>query len=115
LNGRAIALSFNATGKDSELFHEERSTITTTLQGSLALWVISNNHPGILQHDLRRCEALEGATRIVFEFGNPENYATFREEITLDLHGNGDISYCYFWGLPHGEFRERSGSRMKRI
>ncbi len=50
-----------------------------------------------------------------FGFNTPSDRSTFREEITLDLWPNQELSYTYSWGMPGGEFKERSGVRMASI
>lgn len=115
VGGRGLSLEFRATGSDGTVFHDEHSFIGPTFSESPALWVISNNHPAVIQHDLRRVEPLAaGGSTIVFGINDPQDKKTFREEISLDLYSNGDVGYRYFWGMPGGEFAERSGLRMVR-
>lgn len=115
VGGRGLSLEFRATGADGTVFHDEHSFIGPTFAGSTALWVISNNHPAVIQHDLRRVEPLPtGGSTLVFGINDPLDKKSFREEIALDLHSNGDLGYRYSWGMPGGEFAERSGLRMVR-
>jgi hypothetical protein len=117
LSSKGVSISFRAEGKDGTVYHEEQSVIGPTMNESLGLWVISNNHPAVIQHELSRVETLrdERGKTLIFGIGAPEARNTFREEIAMDLHENGDIGYRYFWGMPGGEFKERSGVRMIRF
>jgi hypothetical protein len=113
LNGRGFAIRFSATGKDGTLYHEEESTIAPSIAETVTLWNFHSNAPGLLAHELRTAPTKNGAERsFVFGFNEPSNTQTFREEVAIDTWGNGDISYTYSWGMPGGEFTERSGVRM---
>lgn len=116
LGKKGIAVRFRAEGKDGSVYHEEQSVMGPTLSENLALWVISNNHPAVVQHDFQRVESLSGGEgkTLIFGIGRPEQQAAFREDIAVDLYSNGDVGYRYFWGMPGGEFKERSGVRMMR-
>lgn len=50
----------------------------------------------------------------VFGFNQPNDTNAFREEVAVDIWSNGEMSYTYSWGMPGGEFKERSGVRMTR-
>jgi hypothetical protein len=41
---------------------------------------------------------------LIFGFGERDSMCDFREELTIELWDNGDLSYNYFWGMPNGEF-----------
>ncbi|MGE4131047.1 MAG: VOC family protein [Bdellovibrionales bacterium] len=115
LGGQGLDLSFLAKGKDGDIFHQEESVIAPSLDEKLMLWNLNNNVPGLVSHELRPCELKQGAkTSLRFGFGEVSDKSRFREEISIDLWNNGDVSYTYFWGLPGGEFKERSGVRMGR-
>ncbi|MBS1911949.1 MAG: hypothetical protein JST22_08195 [Bacteroidetes bacterium] len=107
-----IALEFSATGADGTLYHREESRIEPR-DGTSVLIVRSSNHPAEIEHELRYSErTFAGARTYVFAHGDVEERDMFREEITLTLHENGDIGYNYAWGLPGGEFADRSAARM---
>lgn len=113
LGGRGFQLMFSATGKDGTLYHKEESTIAPSIEENLTLWNFNTNTPGLVPHELRRSEAKPGAmASLVFGFGNQADRSAFREEIALDIWDKGNLSYTYSWGLPGGDFQERSGVRM---
>ena len=117
IGGKGIELRFKAQGEKGEAYHEEQSLIAPTFSRGISLFVISNNHPALAEHTLNREEPLKSGDgkRLIFGLGDPKDAKTFREEIAVDLFTNGDLAYTYCWGMPGGEFTERSGVRMKRI
>ncbi|HVZ40709.1 MAG TPA: hypothetical protein VHI13_15625 [Candidatus Kapabacteria bacterium] len=107
-----VALEFSAVGADGTLYHREESRIESR-DGTSVLIVRSSNHPSAMEHELRYTErTFAGARTYVFGHGDTEERDTFREEITLTFHENGDIGYDYAWGMPGGEFADRSSARM---
>jgi len=113
LNGRGFSIKFSATGKDGTLYHQEESTIAPSMSEKLTLWNFNTNTPGLLAHELRAAPPKSGAEKsFVFGFNQPTETQFFREEVAIDTWSNGNISYTYSWGMPGGEFKERSGVRM---
>jgi hypothetical protein len=107
-------LHFKATGLDSTVYHEEQTTIALNAQEKLSLWSVNTNNPCMLEHPLRSMGESDGSTWIVFGFGNVHDTHTFREEIKLELLADFKLGYHYAWGLPGGNFEQRSGLRMAR-
>jgi ketosteroid isomerase-like protein len=115
LNGRGLNVKFTATGRDGKLYHKEDSTIAPSIQEKLTLWNFNTNTPGLVPHELRKSDAKAGAQlSLVFGFNLPTDKNTFREEVALDIWDKNSLSYTYSWGLPGGEFQERSGVRMTK-
>jgi hypothetical protein len=108
----SYCVHFKANGLNGDLYHEEQTTIALQPNQKPALWSVNTNNPMMLQHELRRELQESEMLKIVFGFGDLNIAQSFREEITLELHSNGDIGYRYSWGMPGGEFRERSGVRL---
>jgi hypothetical protein len=115
IEGKMLALKSSATGDQGEVFHEEASFLGRDLSGALQLFVASNNHPAIVAHAFHRIEEKDGAKSVIFRFGHPENRESFREEITIAIHGDGSLTHHYAWGMPGGDFAPRSGSRMQKL
>ena len=112
--GKGVALDFIAKGQDGTIYHKEHSLLGLTPNESLALWVMSDNHPSIIEHRLVGEPKTETEKQtLVFSVGDINNSNSFRETISLDLWKDGDVSYRYAWGMPGGTFEERSGVRMK--
>ncbi len=113
LENRGSQLHFSAIGKDGTVYHKEDSMIAPSIQEKLTLWNFNTNSPGLVPHELRKSDAKDGAQlSLVFGFNQPSDKSTFREEVTLDIWDKNSLSYTYSWGLPGGEFQERSGVRM---
>ena len=110
---RGALLTFTATGEDGTVYHEEKSTISPSMDEKILMWNFNSNVPGLVPHELKKSEAIENGSKFIFGFNDKSNENAFREEIALELYNNGDIGYHYSWGLPHGEFKERSGLVMK--
>lgn len=112
---KLISVRSEAKGATGVVYHEEVSWIGRDLEGVLTLFVTSNNHPGITPHLFHRLEETpQGAKKIVFRFGNPDEVQSFREEVIFAIEADGSLQHHYSWGLPGGEFMPRSGSRMQK-
>jgi predicted enzyme related to lactoylglutathione lyase len=115
LEGRGFQLKFSATGKDGTVYHKEESTIAPCIREKLTLWNFNTNTPGLVPHELRKNDAKSGAqASFVFGFNQPIDKSTFREEVALDIWDKKALSYTYSWGLPGGDFQERSSVRVAR-
>ncbi len=115
LAGRGFLIHFSATGKDGKIYHQEVSTVAPSITERLTLWNLNINIPGLLPHELRTAIAKPQAINsFVFGFNSPQESRAFREEIALDIWDSNSISYTYSWGMPGGEFKERSAVRMVR-
>lgn len=116
LDGRGTSIQFTAIGSDGKLYHQEASTIAPTISENLALWNFNSNSPGLICHELRDTKPKSGAlSSYTFSYNQASDINLFREEITLDIWENKDISYSYSWGMPGGDFKERSSARMSKI
>lgn len=116
LGGRGFQLKFTATGKNGMSFHQEESTIAPSIQEKLTLWNFNTNTPGLVPHELRTSDTKPNSmASLVFGFNKPEDKNTFREEVALDIWDKVTLSYAYSWGLPGGDFQERSGVKMTKI
>lgn len=116
LNSQGAYLTFSATGLNGEVYHAEHSLIGKDFQGNLSLFVLSNNHPGLTPHNLKKIEeSSNGSKKIIFGFGNIEDTNSFREEIVLEVLPEQKIEYRYFWGMPKGDYAERSGALMSKV
>lgn len=115
LTNCGFQIHFSATGEDGQLYHQEASTLAPTMTENLTLWNLNTNSPGLVPHELRSVIAKPGAINsFIFGFNSPQDDKKFREEVALDIWDSNSISYTYSWGLPGGEFQERSGVRMMK-
>jgi len=113
--GKGLRIEFSAISKKDEIFHEESSLLGPRLDGKLCLFVLSNNHPGVLPHILKREDKTEKGHSFVFGFGDVADVNTFREEIVLTICDDSSLEYTYFWGMPGGTFELRSGVKMVAV
>lgn len=129
VNNRGVSLKYKAVGtegnelnsetlynKDTVLYNEEYTLICNNYRNEITLWTL-NSGIGTMSHfDLRRYRHVsEDRFIYIFGFGDPEDNNVFREEITIELWENGDLSYNYSWGEAGGHFLSRSTIRMKKI
>ena len=112
ING--LSFVFEAKGNDGQPFHLESSLVGKNMRGETCLWVLSSNHPGVFERPLRSEIKTSQGHQFIFGFGNKEDRNSFREEIHIELNEN-TIRYVYFWGMPGGDFAERSGCQMQAI
>jgi hypothetical protein len=101
--------------RDTILFNEEATLICYDPENKLTLWTLNSNIGTMARFDLRRYRQVSSKHSLfIFGFGDPDDNNVFREEITIELWENGDLSYNYSWGEAGGHFLARSNVRMKR-
>lgn len=113
LAGRGFQVRFLATAADGTLFHAEHSLIAPDEQGTLCLWNFNSNAPGMLCHRLEAIRQKDGL-QASFVYGKLEDGASFRERVTLTINDDGSLRYAYAWGMPGGDFAERSALTLRR-
>lgn len=106
--GAGYQIKFQAKSLDLKtVFHSEVSTLSATMNGGFSLFNLNSNTPFMCEHKLVTNEIKDACLQLKFRFGNIEDNNSFREEISLEAT-NKTISYGYSWGLPGGNFAERS-------
>lgn len=105
-----ISFSFKATGKGKEVYHEEIAIVGNGPDNSLQLTAISNNTGIILDYILANSDP----NIFIFQHGNLENKNEFRERRIIRVHNESEVSYSFWWGLPSGDFQERSSVKMRK-
>lgn len=113
--GSAALLRYVATRSDGKHLHAETTLIACDALRELCLWPAMEELPNLLVHRLlSRDDTPAGATRFVFSSGPRDDRTSFREEIGLEIQsGRGLVVYRHSWGLPKGEFDERSWCRFE--
>ncbi len=119
---RAVGLEGNEFNKkttlynsETVLYNEEVSVICRDNENKLSLWTLNNNIGTMARFELRRFRQVSNKhSLMIFGFGDPEDNNVFREEITIELWDNNDMSYNYSWGEAGGHFLSRSTIRMKK-
>jgi hypothetical protein len=111
-----VEVSFEARDQDSA-FHTEITWIATDLmREATALWTVSSNMPGVLQHLLVEDDVASASQRkLVFQLGQLDNRHSFRQQITLAFIGDGKVEYRYGWGVPHQDFSHQNLARLTRL
>lgn len=130
LDGLVIELSYRAFDNESG-FHSELAWIAQDLMADRpALYNLSSNMPGVLQHRLVSDYETAGLNpensltqeligrgvrrQLVFSLGEPHDLHTFRQQVTLELCVQQRVEYRYAWAVPHEEFLERNFARLKQ-
>ena len=112
-DGRAVLLSYSASLDTGTVVHSESTLLGTGPEGTLCLWPVMSELPVVLTHTevMTRTES-EKYTLAVFGSGSRDDTATFREEISIQVNSDGSLVYAHAWGLPGGNFEDRSSCRM---
>jgi hypothetical protein len=111
---KAFKIVFKASGLQGEIFHYEEPTIAPSLMQKWTLWNLNSNTPGLLAHELTDSKQTDRAHVLTFTFGDISQTNSFRESITLQLNDDQSLEYTYAWGMPGGEFKQRSSVRMSK-
>lgn len=130
VNNKGISFQYKAVGvegtefrdhkalynEETVFYNEEYTIICNDNENKLTLWTLNDNIGTLARFELRRFRQVSPKhTLFIFGFGDPEDNNIFREEITIELWDNGDLSYNYSWGEAGGLFLARSSVRMKKI
>ncbi len=108
VEGTAVLLSYVARLQDGSLVHEEAALVGRQNDGSLCLWTVMSELPAVYPHRQRSVSSGEPAETVVFAFGDRDERDRFREEISISVSKTGTLTYAHAWGLPGGEFADRS-------
>ena len=111
--GRAALLRYTATLFTGNVVHSESTLLGTGPDGRLCLWPVMSELPVILPHTevMNKTESGKYALA-VFGSGERDDSARFREEISIQINSNGSLVYAHAWGLPGGNFEDRSSCSM---
>jgi hypothetical protein len=109
LGGAAVLLHYEAKLESSEIAHAECTLLAPDMSGRLTLWPVMSELPGVLPHTA----IAQSTTSATFASGQRNDRAVFREEITITFAPGGELSYSHAWGLPGGEFEDRSSCSLR--
>lgn len=107
LNDKGVMLHYEATVGGHQV-HAESTLLAPDMDGNIVLWPVMSELPGVLPHRAVVLTESEG----VFASGSREDRSSFREEITIRLEADGTLTYAHAWGMPDGDFADRSSSRL---
>ena len=111
--GRAVLLSYSATLETGTVVHSESTLLGTGADGKLCLWPVMSELPIVLPHTEVTAKSEPGKYKMaVFSSGSRSDSASFREEITIQINEDGSLVYSHAWGLPGGNFEDRSFCNM---
>jgi hypothetical protein len=108
VEGSAVLLSYIAKLPDGSVVHEEASLVGRQQDGTLCLWPVMSELPAVCPHQQRSESSGEQTETVVFAFGDRDDRDAFREEISISVSQKGTLTYAHAWGLPGGEFADRS-------
>ena len=109
LGGIAVQLYYEAKLNTGEVVHAESTLLAPDMSGTLSLWPVMSELPGVLPHHA----IAQSEAAATFSSGNREDSQNFREEITISISDDGSLTYAHAWGMPGGEFRERSSCTLR--
>jgi hypothetical protein len=104
LEGQGALLHYEAKVGENEVVHAECALLAPDIGGTLMLWPLMSELPGVLPHRA----ISERDTGATFASGSRSDRGEFREEITIAFDEDGLLTYAHAWGLPGGEFEDRS-------
>ena len=111
--GRAVLLRYTATLLSGNVVHSESTLLGTGPDGKLCLWPVMSELPVVLPHtEVMNTKESGKYTWAVFGSGAREDSAKFREEISIHVNSDGSLVYAHAWGLPGGNFEDRSSCSM---
>lgn len=101
---------------DRQVLHDEDGLIGMGLSGSLVLHVASRQYRTVFERRLRAVEPGEdGATVLVFAYGEPLDLKTLRDETRFALFPDGRLTLGRAWALPGGELLPRSTCVLQNV
>ena len=111
--GRAALLKYTATLLTGNVVHSESTLLGAGSDGKLCLWPVMSELPVVLPHTevINRTESGK-YDLAVFGSGARDDSAKFREEISIQVNSDGSLVYAHAWGLPGGNFEDRSSCSM---
>lgn len=110
---RAVMLSYSVTLETGKVVHTESTLLGTGPDGKLCLWPVMSELPVVLPHtEVMTKTELGTYSLAVFGSGPREDSGNFREEISIQVNSDGSLVYAHAWGLPGGEFRDRSSCSL---
>jgi len=114
VGGSALMFHYVATRTDGVQVHSEATLLGSDSNGSLCLWPVMVELPVVLPHAQKTLTtSADGGISVVFASGAREDMGAFREEITIRLKPSGALVYAHSWGMPGGDFAERSGCEFR--
>ncbi|RPI14599.1 MAG: hypothetical protein EHM58_16130 [Ignavibacteriae bacterium] len=105
VNNDGVNIRYKAIDTDGEIVSEEHTIISLNNENILTLWTLNSDFHTMLMFKFKNHKRIQDVKDIfIFGFDSPDSNNFSREEITIKLWDNGDLSYNYFWGSPNGEF-----------
>ena len=111
--GLAAMLRYTATLETGKVVHTESTLLGTGPDGKLCLWPVMSELPVVLPHTevMSKTESAN-YTLAAFGSGARDDSTKFREEISIQVNSDGSLMYAHAWGLPGGNFEDRSSCSM---
>lgn len=113
ISDSALMLHYTATRNDGVHLHKEATLLASNAEGKLCLWPAMEELPFVQPHvAISTVRHSDLTLAVVFSSGPRETVAAFREEITFEIGPGGGLRYAHGWGMPGGEFSQRSSCDM---
>ena len=112
VSGKAVMLTYTATGTDGAHLHAESTLIGESPNGALCLWPVMEELPFVLPHQEAGRVSTEHGVKFIFASGPRDEVDAFREEISIELQKDGTVIYSHAWGMPGEAFDERSSCHL---
>ncbi len=109
LGGEGLILHYEARLASNEVAHAECTLLAPDMTGTLTLWPLMSELPGVLPHGA----IVQSEAAATFCSGSREDRSAFREEISVAIAADGSLTYSHAWGLPDGDFEERSSCTLR--
>lgn len=114
--GRGVLLHYTADVEGRGTVHAESTLLALGPGGRLCLWPVMTELPVVLPHtEQASTPGPDHSVHAVFSSGPRDDRAAFREEITIAVHRDGRVTYAHAWGLPGGDFEDRSSCELARV
>jgi hypothetical protein len=111
--GRAALIRYVARLKTGDVVHSESTLLGLGPDGKLCLWPVMSELPVVLPHTEVASPLEPGRYALaIFASGARDDSTRFREEISLRVNADGSLVYAHAWGLPGGNFEDRSSCTM---
>lgn len=110
--GKAALLTYTATAAEAGHLHAESTLVADDPAGRPCLWPVMEELPFVLPHPQLASTQTNDGVRYVFSSGPRDAVDMFREEIAITLMQDGSVIYAHAWGMPGGDFDERSSCHL---
>lgn len=116
VDGAGINIIYTAKDSKNTVLHQENTIIAPNQSQSLSLWTLNSNVPFLYEHtySLDNIEPSGAVSNYSFRYNDPNDKNKFREEISLIIWSDSEVSYNYSWGMPGEDYGVRSTAKLAK-